>query len=188
MLQLSICVAQCRWSPGLDHWLITLLNDSDVNKISHSFEKCHRAEKRGEKIQHALIWAWGEVFSAVQMNDSQSKNISVTMLQFLEQEQLCVWARCKHAGAYTQHIHYIQYMPYTCQEAVTHILSLSLPCPWFTFRMTHVQGWALNAYQFKHSVCSINLRPFKSCHTIMVQTSLLCLSFQTELRPPIRFG
>ena len=44
---------------GPDHWLagkiIVLLNDSDVNKISHSFEKKKKKkrtkhEKKGEKI------------------------------------------------------------------------------------------------------------------------------------------
>ncbi len=75
----------------MDDWLagklITLLNDSDVNKISHSFEKCHEAEERGGKIPYMHKFEPAEkLYSAVRMNDShtQSKNISVTMPQLLE--------------------------------------------------------------------------------------------------------
>lgn len=55
-LQLSICVQQCRWSLGPDHWLagrlLALLNDSEVNKITHSFRKRHGAKMREKTISH----------------------------------------------------------------------------------------------------------------------------------------
>lgn len=111
-----------------DAWLagkiIVLLNDSDVNKISHSFEKKKKKKKtpqsrrnRGKKSPARINLSLRKRYSAVQMNDLHSNNISVTMLHFPEQKLLCVCARCKHADTYIEYIQYIlnvQYMPCTC--------------------------------------------------------------------------
>ena len=55
---MSICVAHYKWSLDLDHWLsgelMALLNDFDVNKISHSFEKSFGAEVEGEKYMKQI--------------------------------------------------------------------------------------------------------------------------------------